>query len=335
MTTGTQSTTRPIWLRILIWLGIALLAILAILLMIGLWPAPTRGLQPDPNPTTSYDEAVARFNEVVESEKEGVKESGQSILMTHGAPTEDVYVLVHGLTNAPREFEEFGQMLYDQDANVLLMRMPHHGMKSSDIRELEELTAEQLREYADTTIDIAAGLGDEVTVIGLSGGSTVAAWMAQNREEVDRAVLLSPFIGIIQVPSFLDPFVANLLSRLPEIVIPDEGEPEREWVYMGFESRGASAFLELGHFVISQAEKEPPQADQIIILTTASDDVADNYWSQKLAELWQAQGADVTTHEFPKSDKVPHASIDPSAGDRVRNLVYGTMLKWLQENPVE
>jgi pimeloyl-ACP methyl ester carboxylesterase len=335
MSAGTQSTKRPIWLRILIWLGIALLAILAILLMIGLWPAPTRGLQPDPNPTASHDEAVARFNEVVENEKQGVKESGQSILMTHGAPTDDVYVLVHGVTNAPREFQEFGKMLHEQGANVLLMRMPHHGMKSSDIRELGKLTPQQLREYADTAIDIAAGLGDNVTVIGLSGGATVASWMAQNREEVDRAVLISPFIGILQVPSFLDPFVANLLARLPEIVIPDEGEPEREWVYMGFESRGSDAFLQLGQFVVHQAEKEPPQARQILVLTTASDDVADNHWAKKLAEQWSAHGAEVATHEFPKSEKVPHASIDPSAGERVRNLVYGTMLKWLQENPVE
>ncbi len=244
-------------------------------------------------------------------------------------------MLVHGVTNAPREFEEFGKMLYDQGANVLLMRMPHHGMKSGDIRELSALTPEELREYADTTIDIAAGLGDNVTAIGLSGGATVAAWMAQNREETARAVLLSPFMGIIQVPHIFDPFVANFLSRLPEIVIPDEGEPEREWVYMGFDSRGSDAFLRLGQFVVRQAEKTPPQANPILILTTASDDVADNYWSKKLADLWTAHGADVTYHEFPKSDKVPHASIDPSAGEHARGLVYGAMLKWLEQNPVQ
>jgi pimeloyl-ACP methyl ester carboxylesterase len=269
----------------------------------------------------------------VEEEQPIVKELGKSLLLTHDGPTDDVYVLIHGVTNAPREFEEFGQMLYDQGSNVLRMRMPHHGMKSGDIRELGDLTPEELRAYADETIDIATGLGDHVTVVGLSGGGTVAAWMAQNREEVDRAILLSPFIGILQVPTLLDPFVTNLLARLPEIVIPDQGEPEREWVYMGFDSHGSDAFLRLGQFVVKQAKKMPPQADKILVLFTASDDVADNHWAKKLADLWAAHGAEVTTHEFPKSDKVPHASIDPSAGEHARNLVYGAMLTWLKQNP--
>jgi len=329
-----RTTSRALWQRILIWAGLAILGLLIILIILGLIPASTKGLTPEPNPAASYEDAIARFEEVVAGEKEDVKASGKSILMTHGGPTEDVYVLIHGVTNAPREFEEFGKTLYDDGANVLLMRMPHHGMESGDIHELSALTPQELREYADTATDIAAGLGENITVIGLSGGGTVAAWMAQNREEVDRAILLSPFIGILQVPSFLDPFVTNLLAHLPEIVIPDQGEAEREWVYMGFDSHGTDAFLRLGQFVIKQAEKEPPQADQILVLTTASDDVADNHWAKKLADLWTAHGAEVSVHEFPKSDKVPHASIDPSAGEHARNLVYGAMMTWLEQNPV-
>ena len=329
MMSETTTSRHPLWLRVLIWAGVALLGVLLILILLGLIPASTKGLTPDPDPATSYDDAVAQFNDVVAGEQGVTKESGQSILLTHGGPTDEVYVLIHGVTNAPREFEEFGQMLYDRGANVLLLRMPHHGMASGDIHELSALTPQELRQYADTAVDIANGLGAEITVIGLSGGGTAAAWMTQNREEVDRAVLLSPFIGIKQVPTFLDPIVTNLLAHIPEIVIPDEGEPEREWVYMGFDSRGSDAFLRLGQFVMKQAKQSPPQADKILVLTTASDDTADNHWPKKLAALWAAHGADVTTYEFPKSDNVPHASIDPSAGEHARGLVYGKILAWL------
>ena len=84
---------KALWQRILIWIGIALLAFIVIILLMGLIPTSTKGLQPDPNPTISYDDAVARFNQMVAEESANVKASGQSILMTHGAATEDVFVL--------------------------------------------------------------------------------------------------------------------------------------------------------------------------------------------------------------------------------------------------
>ncbi len=333
-TTSSPKPKRALWKRILIWAGMAILAVIAFILIIGLFPMSLDGFDPQPAPMTSYDEAVARIQQIQEDEKPITREIARSILMVHGEKTEDVYVLVHGVTNAPHEFEELGKLLYDQGANVLILRMPYHGLASGNIRELKALKPEDIREYADTTIDIAAALGENMTVIGLSAGATVAAWMAQNREEVDRAVLLSPFMGIKQTPMFLDPILMRAFLRLPNLAVGGASEEDRAWVYKGESSKGIATFMLIGQATLKQAAQAPPQADAIYIITTASDLGADNRWAVKLADVWKAQGGDVDAYEFPKSEHVPHASIDPFTDEAIRQKVYDKIFAWLEANPV-
>ena len=45
-------------------------------------------------------------------------------------------------------------------------------------------------------LDIASGLGDRISLVGLSGGAVAAAWMAQKREGIESVVLLSPFFSV-------------------------------------------------------------------------------------------------------------------------------------------
>jgi carboxylesterase len=326
---------RALWKRIMIWAGIAILAIIAFVLIIGMFPMSTDGFDADPHLVADYDQAVAMVEKIQEEEAPITKEISRSILMTHGEKTEDVYVLVHGVTNAPHEFEELGKMLYDQGANVIILRMPHHGLTSGDISELKALKPEEILDYMNTTVDIADALGDNMTVIGLSAGATAAAWMAQNREEVDRAVLLSPFMGIKETPMFLDPLLMRAFLRLPGFSIGGGDEPDRDWVYVGESSKGIGTFMLIGQATLKQAETTPPKADEIYIITTASDLGADNRWAMKLADLWTAQGADVTTYEFPKSEHVPHASIDPFTDQPIRQKVYDKISEWLASHPIQ
>ena len=79
--------------------------------------------------------------------------------------------------------------------NVLILRLPRHGMADRKVENLSPLKAEELRDCADTSVDIACGLGQKVYVCGLSAGGTLAAWIVQNRSEVTRAVLIAPALG--------------------------------------------------------------------------------------------------------------------------------------------
>jgi len=326
---------KSAWKRIAKWVGIIILGILAAIFLLGLIPVSLDGFGANPNPMTDYAEAVSRVEKMLEDELPITNESSRSFLMEHGQKTDDVFVLVHGVTNAPKEFEELGQKLYDQGNNVLILRMPYHGLKSGDIKELKPLTSEDLRDYADETIDIASGLGDKITVMGISGGGAVAAWMTQNRPEVERTVLISPFFGLAQTPMFLDPIIMNAFSRLPNFSIGGKAEADRAWVYKGESSNGVAVFMRLGQAVFKQTGSTLPKASDIFIVTTASDLAADNDWAQKLAEDWQAQGVSVDSYEFPKSNHVPHASIDPFTDEAIRQLMYGKIMTWLDETPVQ
>ena len=119
--------------------------------------------------------------------RDGVIEQCLSRLLTHGEPTERAVVLVHGLTNCPKQWELFGQEAYERGWNVLILRLPEHGLgdretgKIGSVSHLRHLDAQKLARYADQAIDIGVGLGEKTDVMGLSLGGTVAAWSAQER----------------------------------------------------------------------------------------------------------------------------------------------------------
>ncbi len=165
-----SGTARALLKRSAKLLGLLVLATLAVVLVIGLIPMPLAGFESAPDPAQDYQEALRRFDEVLADEESIVNEASGSHLMTHGDKTERVYVLIHGTTNSPLQFVELGEILYARGHNVLILRMPYHGLNSHRVSELKSLKAEDLRDYADDTIDIAVGLGDEIDVAGISGG---------------------------------------------------------------------------------------------------------------------------------------------------------------------
>ncbi len=316
-------------------LALILLAILAIILLIGLIPVSTDELDSSPNPAGNYDEAVQRFEAIQQEEAPIVNDAGNSLLMTHGEQTEKAYVLIHGTTNSPRQFEELGETLHDRGHNVLILRMPHHGLQSHDVSELKALRAEELRDYADGAVDIATGLGDELIVVGISGGGAVTSWIAQHRPEVAEVLPLSPFFGVPEVPPFLNTFLMSLASRVPNVTLQNSAEPQRDWVYRGEATRGVAEFMRLGRNVLRAAESDIPAVSPIHFVTTAVDDTADNDYTVELAKMWAESGADVDSFEFESSFDIPHNSIDPAADAQKKALVYAKILELLGEDPIQ
>lgn len=304
---------------------------LAVILVLGVWPLSSRGMQSEPDPTVTYEEAVARFQQVEKSEQGIVNYLGHSRLLVHGDRTPRAYVLVHGTTNSPEQWGELGETLHARGHNVLILRMPYHGLESHRVSELGRLAARDLRAYADQAVDIAAGLGDEIVVVGISGGGAVASWMAQNRPEVERALALAPFFGVHGVPDFAGTLLMNAFSRLPNIVLDDPLETRRDWVYRGEATRGVVAFLALGHTVRQESETGSSPEGDMIVLTTAKDNTANNGTTAKLVDLWREAGSDVVTFEFEPALDIPHNSVDPAADTAKKQLVYNQMLKLLGE----
>ncbi len=321
--------------KILKIVGIVLLAVLAIILIAGLLPVSVPDLPSSPDPVADYDEAVARFETAVSAE-EGILMSPKagSVLMTHGEKTDKAYVLVHGWTNSPYQWLDFAQLLYDRGHNVLIMRMPYHGLTSHDVGELKHAEPEMVRDYADDTIDIAAGLGDEVHVVGLSVGAEVASWIAQDRADVERVMVISPMYGIGKIPAFLSAFLANTTYRLPNINITAPGEEERDHVYQGESTKGVSNAILFGRPIFEQAEERETAVSDIIVVTNANDTTVNNALTDELVKLWQANGTSPETYVFPEELGYPHNSIDPSSNPDA-DAVYATLLELLGEEPME
>src|SRR5215469_4042294 len=162
----------------------------------------------------------------------------RSILLTHGVRTERAVVFFHGLTNCPQQFRELGQIFFDMGDNVLILRLPRHGMADRKVENLSPLKAEELRDCADTSVDIACGLGQKVYVAGLSAGGTLAAWIAQNRSEVARVLLIAPALGLTLRENLRSQWVMALLFPLtPDIRTDWYYTSAPTHTYTGFSSR--------------------------------------------------------------------------------------------------
>lgn len=312
-------------------LGIILFGLLAILLVAGWQPVSADGLRPAPDPAATYEAAVIRFEQMVKSEPDTVNPVSRSYLLAHGRRTPRVYVLLHGTTNSTLQWLEFGQRLHALGHNVLIPRTPYHGLNSHRCSELAALTAQDLRVYGDQSADIAAGLGEEVIVVGMSGGSAVAAWMIQNRADVDQALLLAPFFGIYRMPEGGNNLLMNAFTRLPNVVLQTPWDPWREWAYQGQATRGVAAYLGIGKAVMQAARDGHKPHGQVIIVTSARDTVANQRITARLTADWLQAGAQVVSFEFDPEMKIPHNVVDADADQAKKELVYAKMLEMAGE----
>jgi len=238
-------------------------------------------------------------------------------------------VLVHGLTNCPQQWAPFAELLYARGCNVLLPRMPRHGRADRMTTELGQLRAEELRDFADQVVDIAAGLGERVTVVGLSAGGIVGAWLAQHRPEVDKAILIAPSLGFGQYGQWLQLLFMNLVLALPDVEThrfsrEDHAMP---YAYVGWSSRALGEVLRLGVATARAAVVRRPASQHLIVVSNANDMAVSNQLARQLVSIWQSRGLRrVEYYEFDREQGLEHDLIDPNNPRQRIDLVYPILL---------
>ena len=280
---------------------------------------------------SDYQTAVSRIQHLAREEAGIVHDAGASHLLAHGARTSRATVLLHGTTNSPTQWLEFGGILFDLGHNVFIPRAPYHGLRSRRVSELARLEAEDLRAYANEAVDIGLGLGDELLLIGISGGGTIAAWAAQKRKEIGRTLLGVPFFGFYGLPERLSLQLMKLLGSLPDFRLERPGELRRPWAYRGQSTHGVVAYLSLAAAVLDGAREGAAPAGKAIFITTAKDKLANNGTTARLAKMWGRSGTEVVQFEFPRELDVAHNSADPAADPIKRRVFYQKMLALLDE----
>lgn len=320
--------------RVLKWIGVALLVLLAIVLALVLWPASTRGLSSTKHPVRTYSDAVEQIAQIrAEERREGVIEPCMSRLYTHGARTRRSIALIHGLTNCPKQWELFAQEIYGRGWNVLVLRLPEHGIgnpetgKIGSVSHLKHLNARRLARYADRSVDLAVALGDRTDVMGLSLGGTVTAWVAQERDDVDRVVVIAPGIGLPGPPYAVTWGVTNFFDHIPDLSIGHGGKLAHE--YQGWSTGGIADTFVLGKYVRERASHERAAARSITVLLNPNDDTISNPQAENLVSRWRDQGHPVRLAWLPKTPKLEHDVIDPGQPWARPGFVYPRLIALL------
>jgi Alpha/beta hydrolase family len=253
--------------------------------------AVRESLKSHPNPTRSYGEALRRFQKIQGTEGPELNPVCLSILLTHGKRTKRAVVFFHGLTNCPEQFRELGRTFYELGYSVLIPRLPRHGLADRKVENLTPLKAEELRDCADTSVDIACGLGEKVYVAGLSAGGTMAAWVVQNRHDVARVLLIAPALGLTLRENLRSQWVMALLFPLiPDIRTDWYYTSAPTHTYTGFSSRSLGQLLRLSKATFAGAFRQAPKVQDVALVTSQSDDAVSDFVTWQLVGLWRKQG---------------------------------------------
>jgi len=286
---------------------------------------------------TSYAEALQRIAQW-QADEVAVLPECRTHLLTHGQRAEQAVVFLHGFTNCPYQFHQFEQLFFARGANVLNVRLTRHGMADPLTSELAMLSAEELVATTATALDIAHGLGEQVVVIGFSLGGILAGWAAEQRADVQQAILIAPAIGVRAVPAERAWLTANAALLLPNSFRwwdpvrqqQREGPPH---AYPRFATHGVAQLVRIGALVFAQAQKAAPLVRSVTVITNPCDDVVDNATVAATVAGWRRHGATVHTHEFPAEWQLIHDLMDPTQPRQQVDRVYPQLMQWIAENP--
>jgi len=273
-------------------------------------------------PPITYAEAVERVARRQAADDSVVAPGGRSILMTHGDRTPHTFVLLHGFTNSPSQFEELGARLFAAGDNVYIPRLPRHAEREAPVRALSRVKADELTMFADSVVDVARGLGDSVVVVGLSAGGSIAAWIAQWRGEVLRSVLIAPALGVGLLSDEGGRELVELASVLPNVRRTTRPDTTRPDMVQGTTSRGLAEVLSLGHRVRDQAEERAPRAGEMLFLLNQRDQTVSEKAALDLAQRWSDRGASVAVYRFPASARLPHNVMEAAGRGGNPEMVY-------------
>lgn len=312
---------------------IALLGLLAVLMVLLFTPVFDPRLASRPQPAPGYAEAAAAIEQVrAEETALPLLERGGSIAALTGARTPVAVVVFHGYTNTPDGFRLIAKAYQAQGYNVWVPRMPHHGLADKMSDEFSELTAEELRAFADRAIDIGAGLGEKVLTIGLSGGGALATWAAVERPEVTRTVLVSPLLNPSGYAPWMIPPMARAL-RLSPVDSYSWWDAEKGadnvagMVYPRYSLKGIAAYL--GFRVWVEGKPAGTVPGTVLLVRNAGDPSIDADFNEQLVRhLVPADRVEIA--QIPASAGLPHDYIcpDPEFGPDPQ-VVEG--YRWLAE----
>jgi pimeloyl-ACP methyl ester carboxylesterase len=274
---------------------------LVVLLLLAVGAIYAWPLSLDPvaaHPVPSFTEARARAAEAVSRDEAdpAVTARCRTRALIHPGRTAKAVLMLHGYTDCPAQFDELARLYYDQGYNVLVPRAPRHGVADPEAH--AGLHAGELLAYASGSLDLVSGLGDEVGVVGISGGAVLATWLTENRP-VARLLVLSPFYrpASSQAPAWqVKPLMVLYGNRL----LPDH-----------FNSHGFS-YAALSQYLRIARNLSPERAGtlkSVGLVTSEGDTFVD---LPRAAAVTSSLAGTSNSFTIPASWGIGHDTVDPA-----------------------
>ncbi len=289
-------------------LGIVAVGLVAVG-FIYLWPLGTPSLQTAHSAQLTYDQSIGRVQALRQvDEQVGARAECKTGFYTHGHKTAKAIVMFHGVGECPLQFDAMGRYFYEQGYNVLIPRAPHFGLP--DNREHGKVTAQELVTFADSSVTVGTGLGDELSLIGLSGGGVLATWAAEYRSDaVSRVEVLAPFYApsATQAPVWQRRFLTVLYGYG---ILPDQ---------FNSSSPGALSYHAMGQYMrIVGNLKAPhnPSLRSVAAVVSSGDDAIDHTLARQIpSKLAAANSLNLAFYTPPAEWGLGHdiAKGEPSA----------------------
>lgn len=234
--------------------------------------------------------------------------------------SDEVVVLLHGLTASPPAWGSIAAALNAAGATVVLFRLPLHGHADRMTTALEGLSVELLTSDLRALLDVVARLEKRIVVGGHSLGGTLAIHAAASMPHVSRIVAIAPFLGIAGLPHEAHAALIPLVRALPNLFLWwDPVERERQGPAHGYPRYPLHALaVGLGIADAVYADAGPmPEARVIDLVINAQESSISNRAVRRLARRWRRARTAVAVHRL---DGLPpsHDIIEPARPNSAR-----------------
>ncbi|HEY9735058.1 MAG TPA: alpha/beta fold hydrolase, partial [Trichocoleus sp.] len=217
-------------------------------------------------------------------------------------------------TAGPYQFEPMARRLFNAGYNVVVPLLPGHGRAGNWSKDNPPPLPEDPKVYLQFAVqwlNLAQRLGHRVIVTGLSGGGTLAAWLAlEKATAIERAILYAPYLsGSNKV---IDLFVEHVDTYFTwtKTVAPS---------YHGFDVAALRAILEIGQYCLKRV-KQAPVAPTFTISSESDKAVSNNDHQQFFKAALKHQPLS-WYNRFDKVLDIPHTMMTELEGNRYQNLL--------------
>lgn len=271
--------------------------------------------------------AIARKTQASESQLPLMAQTGGSQFLLQ--PNSDkVCLFFHGFTATPEQFAIIGKAFYRAGYHVLIPLLPGHGIAgewNEDNPPPLPKDPQVYQEFGLYWLEIARSIGKEIIIGGLSGGSTLAAWLALERpEQIDKSLIFAPYLSGSNK-------VIDLFVRIFNIYFQWRHNPQViSFGYDGFAMPALRVFLDMGTEILEKAQTQ--KAAPMLIVSSESDRAVGNREHEKLFKAviqFQPKSWYVC---FDDVWDIPHNMMTQAEGNEHVDLLISLALAYTNSN---